>query len=59
MGYPSDQLYEEVAYIALHFHWPADQILGFDHRERQRWVAEITRLNRRFGQADLARNGAT
>jgi hypothetical protein len=38
------QLYQEVAYIALHFHWSRDEILALDHRERRLWVAEISAL---------------
>jgi hypothetical protein len=49
MGYPSDRLHEEVAYIAYHFHWPYDQVMGLEHGERARWVAEIARINRRIG----------
>jgi hypothetical protein len=45
MGYPLDRLYEEVAYIAYHFHWPADQLLALEHRDRRRWAAEIARIN--------------
>ena len=45
MGYPLDRLYEEVAYIAYHFHWPADQLLGMEHGDRRRWAAEIARIN--------------
>jgi len=48
MGYPSDRLHEEVAYIAYHFHWPRDQIMGLEHHERQRWVAEIAGINKRI-----------
>jgi hypothetical protein len=48
--YPLDRLYEEVAYIAYHFHWPYDQIMALDHRERQRWVEEIAKLNRRLSE---------
>jgi uncharacterized protein DUF6760 len=48
IGYPSARLAEEVAYIAYHFHWPHDQIMGLEHRERQRWVAEIARINWRM-----------
>lgn len=48
MGYPSERLHEEVAYIAYHFHWPRDQIMGLEHHERQRWVAEIARMNTRM-----------
>ena len=51
MGYPSDRLFEEVAYVAYHFHWPYDQIMGLEHRGRQQWVAEIARINRRLEEA--------
>jgi hypothetical protein len=46
--YPLDQLHEEVAYVAFHFHWPHGEVLQLDHRERQRWVAEIARINQRL-----------
>ena len=46
--YPSDRLHEEVAYIAYYAHWPYDQIMQLEHRERQRWVAEIGRINQRL-----------
>ena len=44
IGYPLDRLYEEVAYIAYHFHWPHEQLLEFEHGERQRWVEEIAKI---------------
>ena len=47
IGYPSEQLYEEVAFIAYHFHWPYDQVMSLDHQERRRWVAEIGRITTR------------
>ena len=34
IGYPSDRLLEEVAYIAFHFHWSHEQILGLEHKTR-------------------------
>lgn len=49
-GYPSDRLFEEVAYLAYYFHWPCDEILRLEHRERQRWVAEVARINRRLNE---------
>jgi hypothetical protein len=42
------RLYEEVAYIAYHFHWPHEQILALEHPERQKWVAEIAKINQRL-----------
>ena len=54
MGYPPDRMFEEVAYIAYHFHWPYDQVLGMEHRERQRWVDEIAKINQRLNDARTA-----
>ncbi|WP_307866655.1 DUF6760 family protein [Streptomyces sp. NE5-10] len=42
--YATDRLYEEVAYLAHHFHWPLDQLLDLEHAERQRFVAQAARL---------------
>ncbi len=54
IGYPSDRLFEEVAYIAYHFHCPYDQIMGLEHRDRQRWVAEIAQINERLNERALS-----
>lgn len=50
MRYPSERLYEEVAYVAYHFHWPYEEVMALEHRERQRWVAEIARINERLNE---------
>jgi len=50
-GYPLDQLFEEVAYLAYYFHWPHDQIMGMEHRERVQWITEITRINRSINES--------
>ena len=50
-GYPSEQLHEEVAFVAYYLHWPYEQIMDLDHRERQRWVAEVSRVNKRLNEA--------
>ncbi len=47
MTYASDRLYEEIAYVAYHFHWPLTELLDLEHPERRRYVAEISRLNAR------------
>jgi len=51
MRYPSDRLFEEVAYLAYYLHWPYDQVMQLDHRERLRWVAEVARINQRLNEA--------
>jgi hypothetical protein len=48
--YAPDRLYEEVAYVAYHFHWPLDDILQLEHADRRRYVGEIARLNTRISQ---------
>ena len=34
MTYATDRLYEEVAYVAYHFHWSLEEILDLEHPER-------------------------
>jgi hypothetical protein len=46
--YATDRLYEEVAYVAFHFHWGLDEILDMEHGLRQRFVDEIGRINLRL-----------
>jgi hypothetical protein len=47
LGYPLQALYEEVAFVAYHFHWPAEAILDLEHEDRRRWVREISAINQR------------
>lgn len=48
MSYPSERLYEEVAHLARYLHWSYEQVMALDHRERQAWVAEVSRTNQRL-----------
>ena len=47
-GYPLDRLYEEVAFIAYHFHWSFAEIMNLEHRERRRWCEEISNINHKL-----------
>ena len=40
------QLREEMAFIAYHFHWPWSEIMQLPHGDRRRWCEEISRINR-------------
>jgi hypothetical protein len=52
-AYPLPQLYEEMAFIAFHFHWPSDELMALEHDERRRWCREISSINRRLdGRSD-------
>lgn len=55
VGYPLKSLYEEVAFVAYHFHWPVETILSLEHGDRQRWVQEISAINERIntGRKDV------
>ena len=50
MTYATDRLYEEVAYVAYHFHWSLNDILDLEHPLRRRFVAEIAKINRRLSE---------
>ena len=58
-GYPLDRLVEEVAYLAYYFHWPHNQIMGMEHRDRLQWVAEIARINRSVNESSGEDNTPT
>jgi hypothetical protein len=53
-GYPAERLYEEVAFIAYYLHWPRERIMALDHRERQTWVAEVSRINKQLNESAKA-----
>ncbi|MGK7884127.1 MAG: DUF6760 family protein [Crocosphaera sp.] len=48
LGYPLNQLHEEVAYLAYYFHWQHHSILSLEHEERRQWVEEVAKINRRL-----------
>jgi hypothetical protein len=50
IGHPSDELFEEVAYVAYHFHWPHAEVMALEHAERRRFADEIARINERLGR---------
>ena len=50
MTYAPDRIYEEVAYVAYHFHWSLDEILDLEHKQRLRFVGEIAQINTRLAE---------
>lgn len=50
MSYDGDQLSEEVAYIAYHFHWPLEQILQLEYADRRLWARQISSINERMNE---------
>ncbi len=45
VAYPVDQVRDEVAFIAYHFHWGLAEILDLPHKERVAWVGRISKIN--------------
>jgi hypothetical protein len=50
--YNTDRMFEEIAYIAYHFHWSLEEILDLEHPLRQRFVEEIGRINERLAEEE-------
>jgi hypothetical protein len=56
IGYPPDRLKEELAFIAYHFHWSHDAIMNFEHKDRQAWCEEISRINAKMNKQESPNN---
>ena len=54
VGYPLPALFEEVAFVAFHFHWSQDEVMNLEHADRRRWVAEISAINERLNEGSAA-----
>ncbi len=50
MTYAAERLYEEIAYVAYHFHWGLDEVLDLEHPDRLRFIDEIAHINRRLSE---------
>jgi len=48
--YAPERIYEEVAYVAYHFHWALDELLDLEHNQRRRYVSEIAKINTRLAE---------
>jgi len=55
--YSTDQLHEEVAYLAYHFHWSRHEIMQLEHRERREWVGEAARIIERINEHSNSQGG--
>lgn len=51
-GYPLEQLYREVAFIAYYFHWGYQEVMNMPHGERRRWCDEISDINKRLSEKE-------
>ena len=49
--YPSEALWQEIAYLAYHLHWNMDDLLDLEHADRARLVRAVASLNARAWEA--------
>lgn len=56
MGYPLETLHEEVAFLAYHLHWPYGEIVEMEHRERQGWCDEVSKINKQLNEQQEGRS---
>ena len=47
LRYPNEELWDELAYLAYHLHWPWQELLDLEHSDRQRLVSGVADLNER------------
>ncbi|MBM4360919.1 MAG: hypothetical protein FJ096_22700 [Deltaproteobacteria bacterium] len=45
-----ESIFKEVAFVAYHFHWDRETILELPHKERHRWVKEISGINAKINE---------
>jgi hypothetical protein len=51
MRYPTDALWQEIAYLAYHLHWPIDDLLDLEHMDRVRMIRAVVSMNEKAWQA--------
>lgn len=44
MTYGEARLYEELAFVGAHYHWPLSEILDLEHATRQRFIRAVEQL---------------
>ena len=45
--YPTEQLWDEIVYLAYHMHWTLDSLLDLEHRDRIKMIESVADLNTR------------
>jgi len=56
VSYPLDHLFEEVAFLDYYFHWDYETIMNLEHRDRQRWCEEISKINKNLNSNSSEKN---
>ncbi|MEY2461255.1 MAG: hypothetical protein QOG30_3085 [Acidimicrobiaceae bacterium] len=49
--YPTEALWQELAYLAYHLHWDLEKLLDLEHADRARLIRAVSSLNARAWEA--------
>ncbi|MEY2420292.1 MAG: hypothetical protein QOH79_2576 [Acidimicrobiaceae bacterium] len=49
--YPTEALWQELAYLAYHLHWDLERLLDLEHADRARLIRAVSSLNARAWEA--------
>nr|DAN03010.1 MAG TPA: hypothetical protein [Bacteriophage sp.] len=44
-----------MAFLGYYLHWPREELMNLDHRERRRWCAEVSGINQNLSGKDQQR----
>jgi hypothetical protein len=50
VSYPLENIFKEVAFVAYHFHWSREDLLEMPHKERHKWVKEVSDINEKINK---------
>jgi hypothetical protein len=51
LRYPPEAIWQEIAYLAYHLHWPLADLLDLEHLDRVRLVRSVAAMNARAWEA--------
>ena len=51
LRYPTEALWQEIAYLAYHLHWGLDALLDLEHLDRVRMVRAVAAMNTQAWEA--------
>jgi hypothetical protein len=51
LAYPAEAIWQEVAFLAYHLHWPLVDLLDLEHADRVRLIRAVSNLNKQAWEA--------
>lgn len=51
LRYPTEALWQEIAYLAYHLHWDLEALLDLEHLDRVRMVRAVAAFNTQAWEA--------